>query len=313
MSSAIRKMGTLEWIMLFALSCLWGGSFFFIEIALTGFPIFTIVFLRVCIAAVVMNVYLLIRKISLPSGGRVWKSLLLLGLLNNAIPFCMIVWGQSLITGGMASMLNATTPFFAVIATHLFTKDEKLNWYKGIGVVFSFTGVAILIGFKAFTGQQNQIPGQAAILVAGLSYSLGGVWGRRFQSLNIKPAVLSAGQFICSSALLLPVMLIHDRPWTLQMPGWDAWDAVLAIASLSTALAYILYFRILSVSGVTNVLLVTFLIPLSAILLGVLFLGETFESQHLAGMAVIGLGFLFIDGRLIHRLKKPGELIQKRQ
>jgi len=301
--NTIRKMGALEWVLLFVLSCLWGGSFFFIEVALTGLPIFTIVFLRVCIAAVILTVYLSIRKIRLPSGGGVWKSLIVLGVLNNVIPFCMIVWGQSSITGGMASILNATTPFFAVIAAHLFTKDEKLNLYKGTGVLLSFAGVLILIGYKAFGGQENQIPGQAAVLAAALSYSLGGVWGRRFKSMNIKPVVISAGQFICSSILLLPVMLLHDKPWTLPMPGWSVWAAVLGIASLSTALAYIIYFRILGVSGATNVLLVTFLIPLSAILLGVLFLGETLEPQHFAGMAVIGLGFLFIDGRFLPPLR----------
>lgn len=295
-------MNSKNWLRLLLLSILWGGSFFFVEVALTGLPIFTIVFLRVFIGAGILLAFILIRGHKIPKGKKIWLDFLVMGILNNAIPFCMIVSGQQFISGGFASLLNATTPFFTVATAHFLTKDEKVTFGKTTGVALGITGVAVLIGLETLTGSSNKFIGIMAVLTAAISYSFAGIWGRRFKSYNIEPVVPAAGQLICSSVLLLPVMLIVDAPWSLELPGMQVWTAVFGMALFSTALAYILYFRILSSSGATNVLLVTFLIPVNAILLGVFILSEVFKAQYLIGIFLIGLGLISIDGRLIMKI-----------
>jgi len=220
----------------------------------------------------------------------------------------MIVSGQQFISGGFASILNATTPFFTVLIAHFMTKDEKINIGKVFGVIFGFIGVFILIGFESLKNESNEIFGIIAILIAANSYAFAGVWGRRFKSLKIDPVVTSTGQLMSSSFVLLPIMLIVDQPWNLSMPTFNVLGAILGIALFSTSLAYIVFFKILSSSGATNVMLVTFLIPISAILLGVFILSEKFEIQYLIGMLVIGIGLIFIDGRLIRRIKGKGNV-----
>lgn len=299
----ISKMNTKSWLLLLLLSFLWGGSFFFVEIALTALPIFTIVFLRVFIGAIILLIFVLLTGREVPKDLKIWLHLFVMGFLNNVIPFCMIVSGQQFISSGFASILNATTPFFTVIVAHFLTRDEKINPGKVFGVILGFSGVFILIGFEPLQKGSNEIFGIFAILMAAISYSFAGIWGRRFKSLKIDPVVTSTGQLISSSLVLLPIMLLVDQPWNLSVPAINIWGAILGIALFSTALAYIIFFKILSSSGATNVMLVTLLVPISAILLGVFVLSEKFELQYLIGMAVISIGLAFIDGRLINRLK----------
>ena len=232
--------------------------------------------------------------------------LIVLGLLNNIFPFCLIVFGQQYISTGFASIMNGTTPFFAVMAAHFFTQDEKISGRKIIGVLLGLIGVLILVGYDALLDGSNKFIGAMAIMGAAIFYSLAGIWGKKFKSMNMDPVAISTGQLICSSFLLLPVVLFVDQPWRLIFPGLNVWIALFGIALFSTSLAYILYFKILSSSGATNVLLVTFLIPVSAVLLGVFFLSEEFEIQYLYGMMFIGAGLIFIDGRLIDRIKVKG-------
>ncbi|HAK47051.1 MAG TPA: EamA family transporter [Spirochaeta sp.] len=297
-------MSAAEWIMLIALSILWGGSFFFTEVALKSFHPFTIVFLRVFIAAVIMNIIVPASGIRMPSTGKIWAGFLILGLLNNAVPFSLIVWGQTSITGGMASILNATTPFFTVIAAHFFTSDEKLSLKKIIGVIIGFSGVIVLIGFGTLENGVNELKGQLAILGASCSYAFAGIFARRFKTWGLKPMQITTGQLSCSSLLMLPIVLLIDKPWTLAPPQISGILAVAGAAVLSTCLAYLIYFRVLSSAGATNVLLVTFIIPVSAIILGILFLNEQIHARHFIGMAVIGLGMIAIDGRLLKRRSK---------
>ena len=297
MSSGVRHMGMAEWFLLGCLSVLWGGSFFFVEVALAELPPFTLVFLRVGIAALALNIFLPILGLRIPR--ELWKTFVVLGLLNNVIPFSLIVWGQRSISGGIASILNASTPFFAVIVAHLLLDDETLNVHKIAGVVLGFIGVSMLIGFESFSRDGNSVAGQLAIVGAGMSYAFAGVFGRRFRSIRLRPVVVATGQLTCSAFMMLPLALLVDSPWKLSFPSPHVWGAVLGIAVLSTALAYLIYFRILASSGATNVLLVTLLIPVSAILLGVVFLGETIQSRHLLGMGVIGSGLVVMDGRLL--------------
>jgi drug/metabolite transporter (DMT)-like permease len=291
------NLGPRDWALLTALSLLWGGSFFFVEVALDALPPFTLVLLRVALAAAALHLFLRVSGLGMPAGWRVWAAFFGMGLLNNAIPFTLLVWGQTQISSSLASILNATTPMFTVLVAHAATRDERITGGRLLGVVIGFAGVAVMLGPDALAGLGDDLLAQIACLGAALSYAFAGVFGRRFKRMGVKPVQTAAGQVTASSLLLLPLALLVDRPWALALPGLDVWAAVVGLALLSTALAYILYFRILSTSGATNLLLVTLLIPVTAILLGVMILGERLEPEHLGGMALIALGLAAIDGR----------------
>jgi len=294
-----------EWAMLLTLSVLWGGSFFFVGIVVHEVPPLTLVLLRVGIAAVILNLVVRILKVSLPREPRVWLAFFGMGLLNNVVPFSLFVWGQSHIASGLASILNATTPLFGVIVAHGFTRDERATGAKLAGVLVGFAGAVLMIGPAALNHLGIDILAQLACLAGALTYALAGVFGRRFKAMGIAPLATATGQLTASMAMLAPVALLVERPWTLAIPGLSVWAAVLGLATFSTALGYIFYFRILAGAGATNLLLVTFLIPVSAILLGWLFLGEMLAPRHLGGMALIGLGLVAIDGRLLRAWRRP--------
>lgn len=291
------------WMLLIILSILWGGSFFFSKIALKEFPIFSIVFLRVFFGGVILFVFALITKKKLPTDAKIWFSFLVMGLLNNVIPFSMIVSAQKYIDSGFASILNAATPFFTIIVAHFLTKDEKLTIRKIIGLIMGLSGVVILIGYNTIFSGANELIGAIAVVIAALSYAFAGVWGKRFKAYGIDPVITATGQLLCSSIILLPIILIIDRPWNITMPSFPVCFSIFGIALFSTSLAYIIYFKVLSSSGATNVLLVTLLIPVSAIFLGVFILSEEFHNQYVYGILIIGMGLAIIDGRLLHHVK----------
>jgi drug/metabolite transporter (DMT)-like permease len=299
-----RPMTSAEWSMLLLLSVLWGGSFFFNGVALRDLPVFTVVAGRVALAALILLAVCRATGVSLALGRRVWLALLVMGLLNNVLPFSLIVWGQTAIASGLASILNATTPLFTALVAHAFTPDEKLTPARVFGVVAGLVGVTAMIGGEALSGLGAGVAAQLACLAAALSYALAGVWGRRFRRMGVAPLATATGQVAASSLILVPLALVIDAPWTLPTPGPDSLAAVIGVAALSTALAYLLYFRILATAGATNLLLVTFLIPVTAILLGVLFLGETLAPRHLLGVATIGVGLAAVDGRLLRALRR---------
>jgi drug/metabolite transporter (DMT)-like permease len=298
-----KTMGTAEWAMLLALSVLWGGSFFFISVAVKELPPLTIVLLRVGIAALVLYAALLTLRKPFPVDRRIWLSFLAMGFLNNVIPQTLIVWGQKEIPGGLASILNATTPLFGVVVAHYFTQDEKMTANKLAGLLIGLAGVAIMIGPSAFEGLGRNFLAEVAVLVASIFYALSGVYGRRFRRMGVDPIAIAAGQLTGSTILLLPLALVFEHPLSLAMPSLAAWQAVLGLALISTALAYVIFFRILATAGATNLLLVTFLIPVSAIFLGSMFLGEQLEPKHFFGMVCIAAGLACIDGRLLRAFK----------
>jgi drug/metabolite transporter (DMT)-like permease len=295
-------MGGREWAMLLVLAAIWGGTFFFNGIAVHDLPSLTLVWLRLAVAALTLLAVLAALGQALPRAPRLWADFLGMGLLNNIVPFVLIVWGQHRIASGLAAILNATTPLFTVVVAHALTRDERLSPRKAAGVAVGFAGAAAMIGPDALGGLGGAALAQLACLGAALCYAFAGIFGRRFRRLGVPPLVTATGQVSASSVILLPLMLLVDRPWTLPMPPPAIWGAVLGIGVLCTALGYWLYFRILAAAGATNLLLVTFLIPVSAILLGVLVLGETLLGRHVLGMALIGGGLAFIDGRLPRRL-----------
>ena len=296
------RMAPLDWMLLLFLSLLWGGSFFFIGVAVKTMPPITLAFLRVGIASLVLHLVLAGRGQYRFALKQTWRPFLVMGILNNLIPFTLIMWSETRIASGLASILNATTPLFTIVVAHAFTRDERLTPMRMGGIVLGLIGVTLIVGpgvLKQLTGSDIA---QLAVVVASLSYACGGVFGRRFKTLGISPMTTAAGQLTASTLLLGPLALWLDHPWRMATPDIATWSAVLALALLSTALAYIIYFRILATAGATNLLLVTFLIPISAIVLGVVFLGEHLQAESLIGFGLIGCGLVAIDGRLLRRL-----------
>ena len=302
--AAQKTMGPAEWAMLLVLSVLWGGSYFFIGVAVKELPPLTIMMLRVGCAALTLNLVVRLMGQSMPRDPKVWLAFCGMGLLNNVIPQTLIVWGQTQIPSGLASILNATTPLFTVLVAHIFTSDEKMTGNKLVGVIIGFIGVAIMIGPEALGGLGSNVWAQFAVLLASAFYGISGVFGRRFKKMGVQPMVTATGQLTASTLMLAPLALLVDHSWTLAQPSLAAWSAIAGLALLSTALAYLLFFRLLASSGATNLLLVTFLIPISAVFLGSLFLGEHLEAKHFIGMACIALGLAAIDGRLLAKFKR---------
>ncbi len=296
---ANRHMGSAEWLLLILLSVLWGGSFFFNQIAVSALPPLTVVAMRVALAAAILWAVLRARGMTMAFGPRVWAAFLGMGVLNNAVPFTLIVWGQSAIASGVAAILNAATPLFTVVFAHFLTADERLTSARLGGVLIGLAGVAVMMGGAALDGLGSDLAAQGACLAGAASYALAGIYGRRFRRLGVPPMATAAGQVTASSLMLVPLALVVDRPWTLPVPEWEVVAALAGVASLSTALAYVVYFRLLASAGATNLLLVTFLIPVTAIMLGVAVLGEVLLPRHLAGMALIAAGLAAIDGRAL--------------
>jgi drug/metabolite transporter (DMT)-like permease len=278
---------------------LWGGTFFFTGVILRELPPLTVLMLRVGLAALVLLPVLWLSGLRLPRKATIWGPFFFMGLLNSALPFFLLIWSQTEIPTGLAAILNAATPLATVIVAHFFTSDERMTGNRFAGVLVGLVGVAVMVGPAAFGGFSANLVAQLAALGAPVSYAFASVYGRRFRRLGVPPLVIATGQLIAASVITAPVVIAIDRPWLLPAPGLVTWLAVIALAALSTSLAFVIYFRLLATAGATNLVLVTFLIPVTAILLGVLVLGEQLELKHIAGMALIGLGLAAIDGRLL--------------
>ena len=297
------KMQPRDWGMLLLLSLLWGGSFFFVGVAVAELPPFTIVLCRVGFAAATLWLIMFIIRVPLPKTPALWGSFFIMGFTKNALPFSLIVWGQTQISSGLASILNATTPLFTVLIAAVLLADERLNAGKAIGVALGIGGTIVMIGPAALQGASDNALAMLAVLGATLSYAFASIYGRRFHADGMPPITAAAGQVTCATILLTPLTLIVDTPWQLPLPSAPVILAVLGLAILSTALAYVLYFRILASSGAVNISLVTFLVPISAIFLGIVILDETLELSHIAGMVLIATGLIAMDGRVWRAIK----------
>ena len=294
--SATLALDLNSTIMLLMLAAVWGGSFFFGEIALREIPPLTITLYRVMWALPILALTVLLKGIYVPRSLKVWGAYLVMGALNNAIPFSLIFWGQTQIESGLASILNGTTAMFAAVVAGLLLRDESLTAKKIFGAVLGLTGVAFIMGPRALADFNLSDLAQLAILGATLSYAFAGVWGKTV--LAGQPPLMNAfGMLIGSTVLMIPIVLMFDGPPNLELSK-GVWAALIGLASLSTALAYVLYFAILARAGAANLLLVTLLIPPFAVGLGVLFLDEQMKLEALIGFVIIGLGFAVTDGRL---------------
>jgi drug/metabolite transporter (DMT)-like permease len=295
------RMTPVEWLLLIVLGLCWGCTFFFNEIAVLEVPPLLIILFRVSLAAAILWVAVIVSGAPVPREGSVWRALLVMAVINSAVPFFLIVWGQVHITGGLASILIATSPLFAVIAAHFFTTDEGFTLGKVLGVLAGLTGVVFLIGPELLGDIGSDFLGQLALLGAAFLYAISAIYGRRFSARKVQPLIVATGQMTMSVVLLLPIALIFEPPWALESPGIPAWGAMISLAVISTSFAYLIYFRILATAGAINILLVNFLVPVSALLLGIFILGETLTTEQMIGMAFIALGLALIDGRVFQR------------
>ncbi len=304
-----------DWGKLLLLSLLWGGTYMLSAIALKGWPAgagngvtpLVLVWLRVTIAAITLVAILKAVGVIMPRDRNAWIAFFGMGLLNNVLPFSLIFWGQSQmpvsVAAGLASILNATTPLFTVLVLHVFTSDEKATPLKIAGVLLGLVGVTVMIGLDMLSGIGAGALGQAACLAAAMIYGFSSLYGRRFKTMGITPMQTALGQLTASTIMMSLITALISQPWNGPMPGMVPLISILAMGIFSTALAYILFFQILSSAGATNLMLVTFLIPVSAIILGVVVLGEALKAQHLVGMVFIGLGLAAIDGRVLRRMR----------
>jgi drug/metabolite transporter (DMT)-like permease len=303
MSAPATTIDGQTWLLLILLSVLWGGSYFFVGTAVRELPPLTIVLARTTLGAALLLPLLKPLGGALPASAAGWVPFMVMGLLNNAIPFSLIVAGQTFIPSGLASVLNATTPLFTVLVLAAFG-DERLIARRVIGVVMGLVGVIVLRG-PGLGESSGQTVGMLLCLGGALSYGFSGLWGRR-KLAGVPPITAATCQLICSSVIMAVVAAAVERPWQLPMPSAAAWLSLLGLATLATALAYIVFFHILARSGATNVMLVTLLIPVTAILLGYLVLGEPITLNEIAGALVIGSALLVIDGRLLSWLRRAG-------
>ena len=297
------KMDAFDWVMLITLATVWGGSFLFNTILVAELPVITIVAIRVTVAALALWGFARVTGRKIPTTPQVWGALLILGVLNNAIPFSLIVQGQTQITSGLASILNATTPLFTILVAGFFLTDERFSILRVLGVIVGFSGVILMVGPEALGGLGADFWAQLCALGAALSYGFASVFGRRFRELTVDPVMVATGQVTMSSLVLWPIALWIDGPQDILGLSFNAAASMFGLAVLCTSFAYIVYFLILERAGATNISLVTFLVPISAIILGVLVLGESIFIKEIIGMTLIGLGLAIIDGRLFQRLR----------
>ena len=288
-------MGGYEWSLLLSLSLIWGSAFPLNNIALNELPPLSLVTIRLIIAALTLHLVVILL------GRRVhWNTssigaFLTMGLFANAIPFSLISWAQLHIAGGLAAILNATAPFFAIIAAHYWTTDEKISPRKLFGLLLGFIGVVFVIGPELLQELGVDLWAQLAVVVAAICYTIAIIFARR---LSYHPLVVAAGQMTMASIALLPFTVIIDAPWQFTLPSWNIWMIVLMLGLLPTALAFVVYFHLLARAGATNLMLVAFLIPVNAIMIGAVFLDEQLAIMHFIGMFFLGCGLMVIDGRI---------------
>lgn len=296
-ASVARPMSPTDWAQLLVLGAVWGATFFFARIAVVEMHPLVLVLFRVTIAAAALHVYLRARGISFAPALPYAAGFFLLAVLNNVIPFSLIFAGQTELGAGIAAVLNSTTPFWTILLANAFTADEKISWNKIAGVVLGIAGTAVMIGPGALTGLGGPIWPKLALIGASVSYAFALLLARRLRA--VPPTVAATAQLTCSTIIMIPVVLLTQGTSGLFDVSPHVWTAIFALALLSTAFAYILYFNVIASAGATNASLVTLVVPASAILLGALFLGERLDVVEIAGIALIGLGLLTIDGRIL--------------
>lgn len=295
MSQQPQSMNRTGWGLLVLLSVLWGSSFFFSGVSVRELPPLTVVLVRVGLAAFMLLPIFWYYGHKLPVTFQGWVPFIGMGLLNNVLPFALLFNAQTHITVGLVSIINAMTPLFTIVVMTSFGV-EKLTINRFIGVFLGVVGVAILQGFGG-SMEGAQTLGILLALAATVSYGFSALWARRHLT-GIPPLKSATCQLICSAVIMMGVVSIFEQPWTLDAPSGKVWISLICMALFGTAIAYIVFFKILVSAGASNVMLVTLLIPITAMMLGYAFLDEVIRSQEIIGALVIACGLLFIDGRI---------------
>lgn len=292
-----KTVSNQSWIELALLALLWGGSFLSIRLALDELGFLTTVVHRTGWAMILLWLWVFARRLEIPRSPKIWGAFLIMGLLNNAVPFSLMAWGQLHIESGLTSILNATTAIFGVVLAAIFFADERLGIRKIIGVGLGFAGVVIAIGVHALASFNVQSLAQIAVIGGTLSYALASVWARKMLSA-MPPEVAAAGMLSGSTAIMLPAAW-----WIEGAPHFDlapvTWAAIGYYAIFATAVAYLLYYRILKQAGSGNLMLVTLLIPPVAIVLGTAVLNEDLPLRAYVGFALLAAGMIILDGRFL--------------
>jgi drug/metabolite transporter (DMT)-like permease len=298
------KMGWHEWLMLCLCAMLWGSAYVFNAVAIKELPHLTITFGRLVVASLFLQIVLRMYGLSMPRGWAVWRSFFMMTLLSNIGPYLLVLRGQMGTTSGLAAVLTATTPLFTILLAHAFTHDERMTANKLIGVLVGIAGVAIVVGFDAWAGASASFVAKLALVAASFMYAIGSIYAKRFSGL---PPLVIAACIMTSGALVsLPLSFYFDRPWTLAMPSLEVLLAVLCTGIFGSALAAISYFRLFTVAGATNAMLVTLLLPVTPIIGGAIYLGERLAPREIAGGIVIMLALVIIDGRMFRMLRRAG-------
>jgi drug/metabolite transporter (DMT)-like permease len=296
-------MKTRDWGLLLLLSLLWGGTFYFYKVLDdAGLPALTLVLGRVGIAAIALLPVMWLWRLSLPTRLADWTPYIFIALMNNVTPYLVFAICETQIPSGLASIVNATTPIFTAIIAHVSTKDERFSANSIAGITLGFIGIVVLVGQDVVHGLNLASVAQIACFIAPICYGFAAVNGRSFRGKS--PIVVSTCQLIVSSIIVLPFELVIDKPWTLPMPSVSTWAAMLGMAVLATSAAYIVYFALINYAGAVNATLVTLLVPVVALILGGLFLHEHLGWSTLAGMALILIGLIALDGRLTKAVRR---------
>lgn len=299
-SPALRRMGWTEWGMLVLCAVLWGSAYVFNKIAIRELPHLTITLARLVIAAGFMQIVLRWAGLKLSRDPKIWGAFFIMTLLSNIGPYLLVLKGQMGTTSGLAAVLTATTPLFTILLAHWFTRDERLSANKVIGVLVGIAGVAIVVGAEAWNGLSGSVTAKLTLVAASLMYAVGSIYAKRFSAMP--PLVIAASVMLSGAIVALPLALVFDRPWTLPVPSLDVIIAVLLTGVFGSALAAITYFRVFTVSGATNAMLVTLLLPVTPVIGGALYLGERLELREILGAVVIMLALAIIDGRIVRRI-----------
>ncbi|MFG5382389.1 DMT family transporter [Yoonia sp. R2-816] len=289
------------WAELLLLGLIWGASFLSIRIALNEIGPLTAVAHRTGWAMLILWAYIALRRLPVPQSAKIWGAFLIMGLLNNVIPFSLMAWGQLHIETGLTSILNAATAIFGVIAAALFFADERLTPRKAIGVTLGFFGVATAIGLSALTQFDIRSLGQLAVIGGTISYALAGVWARKTLG-GLPPQVAAAGMLTGSSLITLPVAWMIEGPISLTLAP-QTWAAIAYYAIIATAIAYLLYYRVLAMAGSGNLMLCTLLVAPVAIVLGAIVLEEALPLRAYAGFGLLALGLIILDGRVLKAIQ----------
>lgn len=302
-----KSISLRAWAELLLLGGIWGASFLSNAVLLREMGFLTVVAFRVSGAALILWVYVLARRLILPRDPKIWMFFAFSGVLNTALPFALITWGQTHIPSGLASILNCSTAIFGVLIAALAFADERLTRRKLAGIGLGFLGAVTVIGPDAVTGLDLTALAQLALIAAAMCYAIGSAFNRARLS-GLTPQVAAAGMLSGSALFILPLAI-----WQEGVPGFTysgtTWIALAYLSVVATALAYLLYYRVLAMAGAGNVLLVTLLVAPVAILLGAFVLDEALPLRAYAGFALLAAGLVVIDGRILNRRRATGAMV----